>query len=79
MKIGSALAASAAIGILTGCGGDLPPAAAAPTGDTSAAAGAKAACGGPDHTDKEHCAGKGAAPAPSASSSAAPASTPATK
>jgi hypothetical protein len=72
MHIGRLLAASAAIGILAGCGGDPPPAAASPTGDPSAS-GAKASCGGPDHTDKGHCGGQNAAPSPSPSSSAAPA------
>jgi hypothetical protein len=74
MRIGKTLAVSAALGILAGCGGEPPPAAAAPVTDTSAATGAKASCGGPDHTDKGHCGGKTAAPAPSASASAAPAS-----
>jgi hypothetical protein len=77
MHIGHTLAVSAALGILAGCGADAPPAAASPTTDTSAAAGAQASCGGPDHTDKGHCGGAtGAAPTPSASSSAAPAPAP---
>lgn len=79
MKMGRTLAASAVIGILTGCGGEPPPAAVSPSTDTTAAGGAKAACGGAEHTDKGHCGGlgvSGAAPTPSASSSAAP---PATK
>jgi hypothetical protein len=79
MKIGQTLAISAALGVLAGCGAEPPPAAAAPTTDTSASAGAKASCGGAEHTDKGHCGGlgvQGAAPAPSASASAA---APATK
>jgi hypothetical protein len=78
MRIGKALAASAVLGLLAGCGGEPPPAAAAPTTDTTSAgaAGAKASCGGADHTAQGHCGAKTPAASPSASASAAPASTP---
>jgi hypothetical protein len=70
MRIGTTLAVSAVLGILAGCGGETPPA-QAPQGDT-ATTGAKASCGGADHTDKGHCGAKPPTPA-SSSSAAAPA------
>jgi hypothetical protein len=77
MRIGHTLAVTAALGILAGCGGETP-AAQTPAGETTTSAGAKASCGGADHTDKNHCNGAATpAAAPSTSSSAVPATPPA--
>jgi len=73
MNIGRTLAVTATLGLLAGCGGETP-AAQAPAGESTSSAGAKASCGGSDHTDKNHCSGKGIPAA--ASSSAAPATPP---
>jgi hypothetical protein len=75
MKIGHTLAVTAALGILAGCGGETP-AAQTPSTETTTSAGAKASCGGADHTDKNHCSGATGATPAAASSSAAPATAP---
>lgn len=79
MHISQKLIIAAVGGVLAGCGSDPPPAATAP----STTAGAKASCGGADHTDKNHCSAGSATPsvatpgAPAATGAAAPTAPPA--
>src|SRR5579871_5618533 len=74
MHIGRTLAVSAALGFLAGCGGETPPA-QSPQAETTSTTGAKASCGGADHTDKGHCGAQ--TPSAASSASATPATPPA--